>query len=512
MNTIITEINKLSNQSVVLEQLIKSNKDYSFDSSNYFKILKFIKEKVESKLFEILPHSQRSKRGLINGIGSIFKSITGNLDYSDGELYDKLIRDLQNNQINLAKTAKEQNTLSVALINKFNSTIQQIQHNEKLLGSRIQQISLFVEKQTQRENAVIIKDVANQLINMFEILNSILQDLENSVSFARLQLMHPSIIKISDLYAELKDLQNLVGKDQMPIELTIENTFVLTKFIKISSYILNNKLTYILHIPITHPQNFEYYHLFSVPILSEGQFHAIIPRKKYLLQNELYYAYTSNACQDATPKQVICPSLSIKEAAADSPCEVQLIAMKNTSACEKTPTKIKKNFFKPIGNSNIWIGIIASTETVKLNCQSQEEVQRLDRATYLFEIPTNCQLISSEEVVANIRFTSQNQPILFPDLDTTINKKSVSDITIRLEEINLDDLQSIKSQIIENQPVLNDLGIPAYAPSIWTILIYALLAVGAVYLCLKKIQFRKRSHQGEERKKDVDFETVQLPR
>ncbi|XP_074028409.1 uncharacterized protein [Leptinotarsa decemlineata] len=30
-------------------------------------------------------HPRRNKRGLINGIGSIFKSITGNLDASDGE-------------------------------------------------------------------------------------------------------------------------------------------------------------------------------------------------------------------------------------------------------------------------------------------------------------------------------------------------------------------------------------------------------------------------------------------
>ena len=52
----------------------------------------------------------RTKRGLINGLGSIFKSISGNLDYADGERYDKLIQELQNNQINLVNNIKNQNT------------------------------------------------------------------------------------------------------------------------------------------------------------------------------------------------------------------------------------------------------------------------------------------------------------------------------------------------------------------------------------------------------------------
>lgn len=34
----------------------------------------------------------RAKRGLVDGFGSIIKSITGNLDHSDAEHYDNLIK------------------------------------------------------------------------------------------------------------------------------------------------------------------------------------------------------------------------------------------------------------------------------------------------------------------------------------------------------------------------------------------------------------------------------------
>lgn len=203
LNPIITEISRLQTQSANLKKLIIEDKYYSIDTSNYLKILNFAEEKVKDKLLEILPQHQRVKRGLINGLGSIFKSITGNLDANDGERYEKLIRELQENQVKLASNIKNQNSLSIDLINNFNKTIQQISHNEKLLEMKINQIS---DRILYKETTFFIKDIMNQIITMYEIINSILQDIENSISFLKLQIMHPSIIKTKDLFNELKKL------------------------------------------------------------------------------------------------------------------------------------------------------------------------------------------------------------------------------------------------------------------------------------------------------------------
>ncbi|KAJ8977561.1 hypothetical protein NQ317_019136, partial [Molorchus minor] len=123
LNPVIVEINKLYTQSDNLLIQINSNLNYSQETSNYAKILNLTRQRVQIKLNEIIPHSKRTKRGIINGLGSIFKSITGNLDASDGEV-----------------------TIEIIL----------------------------------------------QIINMFEILNSILQDIENSIAFSKLNVMHPN--------------------------------------------------------------------------------------------------------------------------------------------------------------------------------------------------------------------------------------------------------------------------------------------------------------------------------
>lgn len=192
-------MNKLNNKTTTVFELIHSNQNYSFETSTYLQILKITKEKAEQKLAEIIPHPSRFKRGLINAVGSIFKVVSGNLDASDGERYENLIRQLQLNQQKLSSSITSQNSISLSLIDKFNKTLQKINHNEHLLQSKLRQIAFIVESHPYKENVMFIKDILNQLINLYEITNSVLQDLENSLAFAKLKVLHPSIIKLNDL-------------------------------------------------------------------------------------------------------------------------------------------------------------------------------------------------------------------------------------------------------------------------------------------------------------------------
>lgn len=524
LNPIIEEINKLKNESLILQQLVETNEDYQFEISNYLKILKFAENRVDTKLSEILPQPQRTKRGLINALGSIFKSITGNLDYTDGERYDKLINQVQTNQIKLSKTIRTQNSLTVALIDKFNETVQQIRHNEKLLETRLRQISLFVETQTQRENANMITDVANQLINMFEIFISILQDIENSISFSMLQQMHPSIINTADLYVELLKIKQFLEKDEFPLKLNKNTMHLFIKYISIKSFIYGNKVVYVLRIPISFSESFKYYHLYPVPILTESQFQVIVPRNKYLIKNQLYFAYSNNPCKEIYPEHFFCANLDIEPLKANNPCEIQLLGMKDTSNCQKMPINLSGTMITRLENSNQWIITVPNEETFKLKCNSQNEVQRLIMGTYLFEVPVSCRFSSSKGTVTNIKFfVNQTQPMLFPDL---VNKpsnqhkvpKNFMEIQLT-EDMNLDDLKSIKTQMLNNQPFLSTETI-SYVPSVWTIACSCLMIIVVAYLIYKKMERsrclpKSRSKPADKEAKDrfkIELADVQLPR
>lgn len=515
LNPIILEINKLHIKSKNLSDIINKNQGYSHDNSNYIKILKFTKEKVESKLREIIPHPHRTRRGLINGLGSIFKAITGNLDASDGERYENLIKDIQNNQNKLSTNILKENSISLQIIDKFNQTVHEISHNEILLQSKINQIAAIVEQRSYRENSLYIKDIQNQLINMYEIINSILQDIETSILFAKLNIMHPSIIKTSQLYVELLKIQKELKLEQLPLEITLDNTLLFENLIKIECFILNNKITYLLHVPIMYPFTFDYYHLYSVPVFAKSQFKAIIPRNKYLLKNELYYIFQQDSpCIEIKPQYHICQKLDIQEIKEDSACEIQLLNAKLSSSttCQYTNIKISKPIIKQLEKSNQWIGLFPQHVICKLKCYQQEEITNLI-GTYLFEIPAGCSLETPDQSIKNVQHSlNLKQPILFPDLNQEINITHLPNITIHLEETKLDELQEIKTQIIQNQPDLY-FGQVSHVPSSWTITIYALLVVIIGYQLVRKI--RDKYFKREEAKIEETGEaptTVQLPR
>jgi len=139
LDELILEIGQLDNKSDNLTLVLESNKYYRNDSLNHLKILGLIKNKVNIKLHEILPN-YRVKRGLINGLGSIFKSISGNLDATDGERYDKLIKQLEQNQQKIADNLIKQNAISLNVIDQFNNTVSKIISNQKILENKISEI------------------------------------------------------------------------------------------------------------------------------------------------------------------------------------------------------------------------------------------------------------------------------------------------------------------------------------------------------------------------------------
>nr|XP_023019463.1 uncharacterized protein LOC111508257 [Leptinotarsa decemlineata] len=428
MSPIIIEIDKLQSQSNVLMSTIAKNKDYLHDTSNYLKILTFNKEKVESKLKEIIPHSQRTKRGLYNGIGSIFRSMTENLDSADGERYENLIREHQDNQSKLSNSIKKQNSLTIDLINTFNDTVQQISHNENL-DSNIRQIFHIINQTTYRENSTFIKDIL------------------------------------------------------------------------IRKHVRNNKFN------IARCREFDF-------IFQTKQFEAIIPRKRYLLRNQLYYTFQNYECLRVSLKFYICKKLHLQEVGKSNPAyKIQMLSVHNITSCNRVRIELTKPIFNRLEDSNQWIVLLPSMETLKFICEEQEEILKLT-GTYLIEIPVGCQIICQKEIIANDRIsTVPKQPILLPDLSLEVESIPNLNSSLQLEDIKLDELHEIKTQIINNQPDVS-FGRISHTPSLWTIAIYLVLFTVLLYICYRKLilpwYIHRRPSQGS--RGDIELSDVQLPR
>lgn len=473
--------------------------------SNYLKVLRLICIRTENKLKEIIPHPQRTRRGLINGLGSIFKAVSGNLDASDGERYDNLITQLQKNQDKLSTSIVTQNSICFDIINKFNKTIMEINHNEKVLDSKIDQLSLIINHSEYDRNITFIKDTLIQMINLYEVIQSVLQDVENAITFAKLKVMHPSIITVIDLFRSLKQLTKQVNVNQLPMELTLENTLFFEKLIEVECYISNNRVTYLIHIPITYPYQFEYFHLYSIPILSKNRLKTVISKDKYLIKNEMYFGFKNQPCKRMFPQLYICKKLNLEQFTEESPCELQLLNGKRANNCRETEIKIAELIVKQLDNTNQWIWVIPIPQFLKLECNYQDETIRM-HGTYLSEIPMGCKIsFNNRTIINNVQTTNGTKSILFPELEETLDPTlPYLNLTLHIKDIGLDELHELKSRIIANNPLIEH-GITRL-PNAWTIIIYVIVILFIVCLIYRKI----RKHQ-KSKSQVIDSNNIQLP-
>ncbi|KAJ8976924.1 hypothetical protein NQ317_005096 [Molorchus minor] len=328
--------------------------------------------------------------------------------------------------------------------------------------------------------------------------------------------MHPSIIKTVDFYNELLKLQKLIKPEQLPLEITLENTLLIEELVEIKCYISNNKITYLLHLPIMYAQTFEYYHLYSIPVLSQSQFKTIIPKDKFLLKNELYYAYESNICTGIMPSYYVCKKLNLKATGDENPCEIQLLQMKNKTTCQQIQVVISNPQFRVLDETAQWIGIFPQKEVVNLKCRRQEEILKL-YGTFIIDIPTGCQISTPNKVLGSEQQTiNNNQVIFFPELEEQKNDVIANmNLSIQLEDAKLDELQDIKQKIIDNQPNLSFIDKVSHIPSVWTLIVYVLIIIVILYFFRKKIKAtrcRTSVSNGDVQEPRVEFSTVQLPR
>lgn len=213
-----------------------NNSVYTRELVNYDKIAQFSKKSISAKIENIQIHDNaqnRTKRGLINILGSIVKGITGNLDANDGERIYNILDHLQTNEKSLQSQLKMEYSFSSQLVQNFNDTIQDVKHNQIMLKSKIMQLSKIVKGGSTHQDILFAGNVYNQLLILYNSILNTLQDIENSITFCRLSTLHPSIIKSKELFSELEKIV-FHYKSQLPFELKYENILDFEAIIKVN--------------------------------------------------------------------------------------------------------------------------------------------------------------------------------------------------------------------------------------------------------------------------------------
>lgn len=377
----------------------------------------------------------------MNGLGTVIKTLTGNLDDNDGQRINQIIENLHLKQNTLQKQLEMQYTLNSNTIDKFNQTLNNVQHNELILKSRIMQLTTIIEQEIQLPNVLFTKDLYNQLIIFYNSILSILQEIENSLTFCALHTFHPSILKASELYTELEKI-SLYYEEQLPYELKFENLPDFQKLIQVNCKIDKNKIIYFLSLPINFETNFDLFYLMSIPSKTTEGYVTLLPNYRYFLKSKDIVKSLNNQC---TPGKVFqCSSFTINN--NGDPCGKEILQNEEANHCQHLKLDIPENHLEIVSEINQYLAVFSSEENIKFQCAKETEIKKL-LGVFLIE-DSECDLIFRNEKIKFIQ-KSLGKPFILNNVhinSSTINvpKSKMVLKNLQLDSINLHQIEPVE--------------------------------------------------------------------
>lgn len=440
---------------------------------------------------------KRPTRGLINGLGSIWKSISGNLDQSDADRYDSAILQIKTKQEQIKTIVEQQLSITDKALHAFNESMSKLQHNQILLEKRINQIASVMENITatyfnEIDSFVMLNTIFNQLLSATEILIEIIDNAENSITFAKLNSLHPSIITHQELKIELSNIKSNLKNSKLPFELDQEdlvNNYY--SIINIKGYIRKEQIVFILEIPLVELKMYDYYKLYSLPVFQNTFYQIVIPKSPFLMINNEQYGLINEQCKEVYPTNYLCNNEVIESISNNNPCEVNLI---NLSAdyknCEVLHSYLTKTKIQKV-TKNKWLIITVNATMASIDCNNVIEKSILD-GIYVVTVPKGCKLTIAKTILNSFENSNPlvkhfNLPSIELPKGNTYNQPYMHVNPLHLDDVNLNELKNLDLQLkITKQQISNIKTVPFHYNniSLYTIIMYVIIII--VMLCVIK--------------------------
>ena len=367
----------------------------------HISLLNQLSESLQLKYEDLFADTKRYKRGILNGVGTIWKSITGNLDASDGEFYTECINKLLNDDHQLENLMKNQISVTTSVIKNFNDTIQKFRIDEETFNRDIKIIENAILNISDTigfiESKLKVIEICENLMENYMYLENELNDILNAITFARLKIIHSAIITPKDLVLSLQQISQGLHKNNLPFPASSTKIAQYLDIIELQAFQTESKIVFILKIPLVQPEAYSIYKLYPIPILDNrtGLFHVLSISEKYIAKDDdsLMFIPLSNLnnCKLLNPRVKLCSNLVPYPIDTDAICEAQIL--KNPVLLPKTCKSslvLAKNYNIQELEDNTWLILISDPLTVTIKCQNQEANTEIIYKTSILQLTINC--------------------------------------------------------------------------------------------------------------------------
>lgn len=465
-------------------------------------------------------HHKRVKRGILDLGGSLLKTIFGTLDAEDGVKYSKAINNVQTDEKHLANLMKDNIHVIQSTISSFNNSMSKVDRNEKYLLENMQTIHKILDTVSNSNDKLENKSQTNSLFNSLEAiilaLSFDIDDINNAILFAKLNVLHPTVLSPHQLYNELDKYRNkLPSHYDLPVSLTLQNIQEITDISKLVCYYHKNKIIFILKIPLVLPQTYNLYNIIPLPVpydvLKPDTYILIEPSTSYvaITADRMFYSLIKDIdkCNLISEKCYVCVLSNMFSVIANPTCETTLLSEAISKLPDTCVTKVIHGsidvFYKL--NFNRWIFVQSEPGKCHITCDKGDvNSDVILFGTGILTLPKDCKAFYKtlqftavgETPLGNITNVVSNFNILLDDCceHSKINKSLPKLPYSRLKNIdNIDSLlhasihlQSMEDELnkIENPSHLDTYGVHYMSLSFISSAAFLLYLL---YRCRKKI-------------------------
>lgn len=426
--------------------------------------------KASSHLQSLKPN--RFKRGLVDGLGSVIKSITGNLDHTDAIKYDNALKALNDNQQQMAIEQNHHISLSKGLMNEHTKIITKLVENQVQLNDSLH-ILLDADKYKQHNLIKFAKfsQILQIISNNVDSLLNELSRLENAIALSGQLHTHHSMLGAEILSNMIRKLSALYNKDQL-LELEIREYY---DIIKPLAYYRGSQIVFAFKFPITSPLKFLLYKLVIVPNRNKQ---AIIPSYPFLAITGNIHAYIEAECPKVA-SEYLCEEKLNHQMRTHPDCICDIIGSQIPhKSCNTITISLTKPAMEKLDDRRYAL-VFPKLTQVQLICEQQESITLA--GSFLATIPHNCKLQTDEFTIVNTNDHIKGQPIKISNVPDDIEGSTLP--PLQISAINLKKLHDIQDRIDTQQPIRIEPTSTIYHTTIpFYGILLALFVLGAILL------------------------------
>lgn len=482
-------------------QLVTCQNQLTNDTYVLYEIqIKYLANKLDNVLRQLKSlEPNRAKRGLVDGLGSIIKSLTGNLDHEDALKYNEAIKTLENNQNKITDEFNNHISTSKEWMSKHTNVLTQMLENQHKINITLETI---LQSNAYREDSLIKYAQFAQLLEVIgenvEDLTQELLRIENSLAFTRASSTHHSMIDIEILESMVKKLRIIYAQEQI-LDLELREYY---DIIKPGSYYVDKQIVFIFKFPIFSKISYDFYKLSVVP---NKHLQALIPSFPFLATNEMSYVYIEAECPKLK-RWYLCEKEIKHQVRTKVDCIQELITNQVLQeSCKFTTVTLMREAMEKLDDQHYVLSFPRQTK-VQLICKQKDYTSL--QGSYLATVPMGCRLKSEEFTIANDYDEIKGQPLKIMKLPYDSGKHAATATHVNLNSIDLKGLHSIQEKLMVQPPVqLDSLQPDAFYHT--TIPFYGVL-LGACILFIILMSRHYLSNRAKTTKKDQQPPTVIL--